>query len=70
MKTFIASKLKKLKKDESGATAIEYAVIAGILVVILIVGVQLVGDGGGQGDGGVKGTFDSIAESLPTATPN
>jgi pilus assembly protein Flp/PilA len=34
---------RKLRKDESGATAIEYGLIAGLISVIIISAVMLVG---------------------------
>ena len=34
---------RKLRKDESGATAIEYGLIAGLISVIIITAVTLVG---------------------------
>ncbi|WP_320838058.1 Flp family type IVb pilin [Zhongshania sp.] len=41
----ITSKLAALKNDESGASAIEYAVMAALLVVIIVFGLGLLGDG-------------------------
>ncbi len=37
--------VKRFLKNESGATAIEYALIAGALSVAIIAGMTLVGDG-------------------------
>jgi len=39
MKNLIAA----FRKDESGATAIEYGLIAALIAVVIIVGVQAVG---------------------------
>jgi pilus assembly protein Flp/PilA len=35
--------LKNFVRDESGATAIEYAIIAGLIFLVIIVGVTKVG---------------------------
>ena len=44
MKNFITSQFVKLKNDERGASAIEYAVMAAILVAVLVFAVALIGD--------------------------
>ena len=44
-------------KDNSGATAIEYGLIAAGISVAIIAAVQLAGTG-------VKGTFNSVANAL------
>lgn len=57
-------------KDEEGATAIEYGLIAGLIAVAIIAAVSAVG-------GGLEGLFEKIAEVLgdagegvkPTPTP-
>lgn len=55
------SQIRSLMKDESGATAIEYALL---LVMVAIV---IAGFGTGIGDK-VKGIFQQIQDKLP-ATP-
>jgi pilus assembly protein Flp/PilA len=35
--------IRKLRKDENGATAIEYGLIAGLISVVIITAVTLVG---------------------------
>ena len=57
MTTFI----KKFAKCESGATAIEYALLAALISVAIIAAVTTVG-------GQISATFDNIAESLTAAT--
>lgn len=37
------SAIKRFKRDENGATAIEYGLIAGLIAVAIIVAVQAVG---------------------------
>lgn len=46
-----------LKKDENGATAIEYGLIAALIAVVIIAGVTLIGTDVGN-------TFNSVANSL------
>ena len=47
-------------KDESGATAIEYGLIAALISVGIIAGAQVIG-------GEVSNTFDGIGNSLEAA---
>jgi pilus assembly protein Flp/PilA len=47
-------------KNESGATAIEYGLIAGLIAVAIIAAVGLVGTD-------VTAVFQTIADKLPTA---
>jgi pilus assembly protein Flp/PilA len=49
--------ITRFKNDESGATAIEYGLIAGLISVVIIAGVTSVGTG-------LLGTFDAIALEL------
>lgn len=49
--------LKSFAKNESGATAIEYALIAAGIAVVIITAVNLVGTN-------LVGKFDEIAEAL------
>ncbi len=52
MKTF-----SKLFKDESGATAIEYGLIAALIAVVIITAVTTVGTN-------LKATFETIGGSI------
>ncbi|OHV79776.1 Flp family type IVb pilin [Ensifer sp. LCM 4579] len=52
--------LVRFVRNESGATAIEYGLIAGLIAVVIIGAVTTVGTD-------VSGVFDSIANALPTA---
>ena len=61
----IMCKLNNFKKDESGASAIEYAVMAALLVVIIVFGISLLGDGEGGETGGLDGAFQGIVDELP-----
>lgn len=47
-------------EDESGATAIEYGLIAALISVGIIAGAQVIGDQ-------VSGTFDTIGSDLEAA---
>jgi len=47
-------------KDESGATAIEYGLIAALIAVVLVSTLQLVGDS-------LQDTFTTISNSLTAA---
>lgn len=49
--------LKSFVKNESGATAIEYGLIAAGISVVIITAVGLIG-------GKVEATFDTIAEKM------
>jgi len=47
-------------KDESGATAIEYGLIAALIAVVIITSVQALG-------GKLDGTFQQVNDALPDA---
>ena len=51
---------RNLRKDENGATAIEYGLIAGLISVIIISAVGLVGNQ-------LKAVFNHIGTTLETA---
>jgi pilus assembly protein Flp/PilA len=53
--------LSRLLRDESGATAIEYGLIAALISVVIISAVTLVGSK-------LSGVFNSIATALSTAS--
>lgn len=50
--------IEQFVRDEEGATAIEYGLIAGLIAVVIILAVTGVGTK-------VKGVFNSIAAALP-----
>lgn len=52
--------LKKFSADESGATAIEYGLIAALLSVAIIAALQFVG-------GELAGVFNSVGDTLTNA---
>ncbi len=49
--------ITRMMKNESGATAIEYGLIAALIAVAIIAGASLIGDN-------LANTFDNIAENL------
>jgi pilus assembly protein Flp/PilA len=51
------TKFMQFMRDESGATAIEYGLIAALIAVVIIGAVTLVGTS-------LSGTFQSVAASL------
>lgn len=53
----ISKFLNSIKSDESGATAIEYGLIAAGIAVVVIVAVQLVGTN-------LSGLFNNVANNL------
>ena len=57
MRTFAC----KLLRDESGATAIEYGLIAALISVVIIAAITLVGSN-------LSGVFGSVASSLSSAS--
>ena len=57
--------LKKLLKDESGATAIEYGLIAALLSVAIIAALTLVGDGLNQAYTNVSDSLDNANSTAP-----
>jgi len=50
---------RNLRKDENGATAIEYGLIAGLISVVIITAVTLVGSN-------LTAVFDYIGQTLDT----
>ena len=54
--------IRKLRKDENGATAIEYGLIAGLISVVIITAVTLVGSE-------LANVFDYIGSELGKAVP-
>ena len=63
----IMCKLNSFKNDESGASAIEYAVMAALLVVIIVFGIGLLGNGTDSGNG-IDEAFSNIATTLEGTT--
>ena len=51
------TKFKQFMRDDSGATAIEYGLIAALIAVVIIGAVELVGTN-------LDATFDTVASKL------
>jgi pilus assembly protein Flp/PilA len=56
------STIRKFLKDESGATAIEYGLIAALVSVAIIAMLSLLGNN-------LNATFKTVADNLSTVTP-
>jgi len=54
--------ITRFLRDEEGATAIEYGIIAGLISVAIV---TILGTIGGQ----MNGVFESISAALPVVTP-
>ena len=52
--------ITRFVKDDSGATAIEYGLIAALIAIVIIVGVQAAGDA-------LLGVFNDVADGLNNA---
>ena len=52
--------IKRILQDESGATAIEYGLIAALIAVAIIASLQAVGNN-------LSGTFGTVSTSLSNA---
>lgn len=57
MLTHLTTTLATFRRDEKGATAIEYGLIAALVAVVIITALTLLGDN-------LTSTFDSIGNSL------
>jgi pilus assembly protein Flp/PilA len=53
---------RKFVKDDSGATAIEYGLIAALVSVVIIAVLTLLGEN-------LQATFQAVADNLNGATP-
>ena len=56
--TLVAFAENRLRRDEKGATAVEYGLMVGLIAVAIIGAVQLLG-------GRLTGLFNAIAGALP-----
>lgn len=54
--------INRFKADESGATAIEYGLIAALIAVAIIAAIRAVG-------GSLSDTFSAVSSDLDSATP-
>ena len=56
--SLVAFAQDRLKRDEKGATAVEYGLMVGLIAVVIIAAVTLLG-------GELNRLFDGIARALP-----
>ena len=63
MKLFSRFSLRRLAKNEEGATAIEYGLIAALIAVVIIAAVTSVGTN-------LNSTFSKVANKLSSANAN
>jgi pilus assembly protein Flp/PilA len=52
----------RLRRDEKGATAVEYGIMVALIAVVIIIAVTLLGDN-------LKTMFNNVAGSVPTTKP-
>ena len=55
--TKLRTLMTRIRRDEEGATAIEYGLLAALIAVAIITAASLVGDN-------LEATFDRVAEEL------
>ncbi|MCH8685788.1 Flp family type IVb pilin [Pedomonas mirosovicensis] len=67
--SFIRTTLRKLARDEKGATAIEYGLIAALIAVVCIAGLSAVGSSLKNTLNTVSSELDSANNSATTTTP-
>ena len=60
--SLVAFAQDRLKRDEKGATAVEYGLMVGLIAVVIIAAVTLLGTR-------LDGLFDSIGNALPGGAP-
>jgi pilus assembly protein Flp/PilA len=59
----VSNLLRRFRKDESGATAIEYGLIAALVAVAIIAALQLVG-------GSLTNTFTGVSTAINAVVGN
>ncbi|MGY3320128.1 Flp family type IVb pilin [Arthrobacter sp. TE12232] len=61
MRSFLSSFAARLRRDQRGATAVEYGIMVSLIAVVIIVAVTLLG-------GTLKETFNSVQCSVKGGT--
>jgi pilus assembly protein Flp/PilA len=59
MKNVLMNRVRNFLKSEDGPTAVEYAVMLALIIVVCLVSIQAIGTN-------ANATFQSVAEKLPT----
>lgn len=57
----ISAKIRRFLKSEDGPTAVEYAVMLALIVVVCLTAIQLIGTR-------ANSTFESVAAALPSGS--
>jgi len=57
----LANRIKKFLKSEDGPTAVEYAVMLALIVIVCLVSITAIGNN-------ANATFDSVAQALQAAS--
>jgi len=57
MRSFFSNLANRLRRDQRGATAVEYGIMVSLIAVVIIVAVTLLG-------GNLKSTFEGVACSV------
>ncbi|MDG2185353.1 MAG: Flp family type IVb pilin [Mariniblastus sp.] len=58
----IATKVQRFLKSEDGPTAVEYAIMLALIVIVCLTAIQAIGTN-------ASSAFQNIADELDTATP-
>lgn len=61
MRSFFSTIANRLRRDQRGATAVEYGIMVSLIAVVIIVAVTMLG-------GNLKSTFDNVACSVKGGT--
>jgi pilus assembly protein Flp/PilA len=61
MKRYFSKQLRHFLTSEDGPTAVEYAVMLALIVIVCLVSITAIGNN-------ANATFDSIAQALPGAS--
>jgi pilus assembly protein Flp/PilA len=60
--SLVAFAQDRLKKDEKGATAVEYGLMVGLIAVAIIAAVTMLGDQ-------LEALFEDVSDALPAVAP-
>ena len=59
--TLVSTKLNKRMRSDQGATAVEYALIVGLIAVVIIIAVAFLGDT-------ISGIFEDVGSEISSRT--
>jgi pilus assembly protein Flp/PilA len=66
LQSYISSAKTRLTREETGATAVEYGLIVGLIAVVIVVALVVLGP---QLAGLFSGVSDTITNNTPTPAP-